>query len=189
MLAADVCCPLINLACGHFCHLLKTFANSLDQDQDQQNVGPDLDPNCLTLLVFNKFFKKVDLKKKISRQNKSIQNYPIDRVNHLFPNIHRKQCKINIGIISQLGKISVLKGLSIVCCLEYFESKFNIFLVVSSHVSPGSEDHVFQPISTGRGPSKDLSFSNSFQIHPIVFNKKIFLSFPLLPWQPMLCME
>ena len=25
------------------------FANSLDPDQDQQNVGPDLDPNCLTL--------------------------------------------------------------------------------------------------------------------------------------------
>ena len=31
------------------CHLLITFANSLDPDQDQQNVGPDLDPNYLTL--------------------------------------------------------------------------------------------------------------------------------------------
>ena len=42
---------LINsfLASSDFCHLLKTFANSLDPDQDQQNVGPDLDPNCLTL--------------------------------------------------------------------------------------------------------------------------------------------
>ena len=29
-------------------HLLITFANSLDTDQAQQNVGPDLDPNCLT---------------------------------------------------------------------------------------------------------------------------------------------
>ena len=29
--------------------LLFTFANSLDPDQDRQNVGPDLDPNCLTL--------------------------------------------------------------------------------------------------------------------------------------------
>ena len=37
------------LASGHFCHLLITFANSLDPDQDQQNVGPDLDPNHLTL--------------------------------------------------------------------------------------------------------------------------------------------
>ena len=31
--------------------LLITFANSLDPDQDRQNVGPDLDPNCLTLSV------------------------------------------------------------------------------------------------------------------------------------------
>ena len=33
---------------GDFCHPLRTFANSLDQDQARQNVGPDLDPNCLT---------------------------------------------------------------------------------------------------------------------------------------------
>ena len=26
-----------------------TFANRLDPDQARQNVGPDLDPNCLTL--------------------------------------------------------------------------------------------------------------------------------------------
>ena len=29
------------------CHLLIIFANSLDPDQD--SVGPDLGPNCLTL--------------------------------------------------------------------------------------------------------------------------------------------
>ena len=34
------------LAGGDFCHLLITLASSLDPDQ---NVGPDLDPNCLTL--------------------------------------------------------------------------------------------------------------------------------------------
>ena len=33
---------------GNFCCLLITFANSLDPDQAQQNVGSDLDPNCLT---------------------------------------------------------------------------------------------------------------------------------------------
>ena len=32
-----------------FCHLLITFANSLEPDQGRQNVGPDLDPDCLTL--------------------------------------------------------------------------------------------------------------------------------------------
>ena len=31
------------------CFLLITFANSLDPDQAQHLVGPDLDPNCLTL--------------------------------------------------------------------------------------------------------------------------------------------
>ena len=35
-------------ASNNFCHLLKTFANSSDPDQARQNVGPDLDPNCLT---------------------------------------------------------------------------------------------------------------------------------------------
>ena len=37
------------LANCNFCHPLITFENSLDPDQDQQNVGPDLDPNRLTL--------------------------------------------------------------------------------------------------------------------------------------------
>ena len=36
-------------ASGDFCYLLITFANGLDPDQARQNVGPDLDPNCLTL--------------------------------------------------------------------------------------------------------------------------------------------
>ena len=31
-----------------FCHLLITFANSSDPDQDGQNFGPDLGPNLLT---------------------------------------------------------------------------------------------------------------------------------------------
>ena len=33
----------------NFCHLQISFTNSLDPDQDRQNVGPDLNPNCLTL--------------------------------------------------------------------------------------------------------------------------------------------
>ena len=37
------------LASGDFCRLLITFANSLYTDQDQQNVGPDLDTNYLIL--------------------------------------------------------------------------------------------------------------------------------------------
>ena len=37
-----------------FCRLLINFANSLDPDQARQKVGPDLDPNGLTLMVFLK---------------------------------------------------------------------------------------------------------------------------------------
>ena len=32
------------LTVSDFCHLLITFANSLDSDQARQNVGTDLDP-------------------------------------------------------------------------------------------------------------------------------------------------
>ena len=35
------------LASGDFCRLLITLVNSLDPDQDQQSVGPDLYPSCL----------------------------------------------------------------------------------------------------------------------------------------------
>ena len=31
----------------NFCLPLKKFANSLDPDQNRQNISPDLDPNCL----------------------------------------------------------------------------------------------------------------------------------------------
>ena len=37
------------LASSQFCRMLKTIANSLEPDQDRQNVSPDLAPNCLTL--------------------------------------------------------------------------------------------------------------------------------------------
>ena len=46
-------------ASGDLCCLLITFANSLDPDQARQNVGPDLDPNFLTLWWYSwKFFFK-----------------------------------------------------------------------------------------------------------------------------------
>ena len=34
------------------CHLLTTFANSLDPDQAQQNVGPDLDTKLMSLRLY-----------------------------------------------------------------------------------------------------------------------------------------
>ena len=49
---------------GHFCCLLISFANNLDPDQARENVRSDLDPNCLTLMVFLKvIFGKFNLEK------------------------------------------------------------------------------------------------------------------------------
>ena len=52
------------LARGDFCHLLITFASILDPEQDRQNVGSDLDSNCLTLLIvfLKEFFEKLIFK-------------------------------------------------------------------------------------------------------------------------------
>ena len=63
---------------GNFCCLLITFANSLDPDQDQQqNVGPDLDRHSLTLIVcLKEIFEKFILKKKSPDDMKSMNNYP-----------------------------------------------------------------------------------------------------------------
>ena len=57
-----ICLLLFNSfpASGNFCHLLITFANSLDPDQAKQNVWPDLDPLFDTLMIFLKeFFSKL----------------------------------------------------------------------------------------------------------------------------------
>ena len=54
-----------------------TISNSLDPDQARQSVGPDPDPNCLTLMVFLKeCFKKVNFEEeKTRRLQKSVQNF------------------------------------------------------------------------------------------------------------------
>ena len=63
-------------ASGNFWRLLITFANSLDPGQARHAVGPDLAPNYLIVWWYslNNFLKKLILKK-ISRQQKSMQNY------------------------------------------------------------------------------------------------------------------
>ena len=65
------------LASRDFCRLLITFTNSLNPDQDRQNVGPDLDPNCLTLILFLKeTFENIILKERSADSNKSMHNFP-----------------------------------------------------------------------------------------------------------------
>ena len=55
------------------CRLLITFANSLDPDQDQQNVGPDLDPSCLCR---THFLEKVNFEKQSAGDKENMKNYP-----------------------------------------------------------------------------------------------------------------
>ena len=57
---------------GEFCHLLITFANSLDPDQEPQNVGPGLNPSRFD--TWTNFLKKVNFKKVSAR------NYPACKV-------------------------------------------------------------------------------------------------------------
>ena len=58
-------------ACGKFCLLLITFANSLDPNQARHNVRPDLDPSCMTLRYhsWKKILKKIMLRNFCRRQN------------------------------------------------------------------------------------------------------------------------
>ena len=53
------------------------FVNSLDLDQDQHNVGPDPEPNCLILSVKNSeriYPKKLNLEKN-QWKKKNSRNY------------------------------------------------------------------------------------------------------------------
>ena len=46
--------------------------NSLDQDQERLNVGLDLVPNCLTLMVFLIFFLKLVLKEIMKQRGRVV---------------------------------------------------------------------------------------------------------------------
>ena len=48
-IAFDCTCIESFLAISNFYHLLMTFVNSMDPNQDWQNVCPDQEPNRLTL--------------------------------------------------------------------------------------------------------------------------------------------
>ena len=71
------------LASGNICRLLPIFANSLDQDQARQNVGPDLNRNCLTLCCYSgkNFWKKLIFKKSADDKKKHEKLASMHRVN------------------------------------------------------------------------------------------------------------
>ena len=68
---------------GEFCCLLKTFANSLDADQARKNVGPNLVPSCLTLMIllkaFSDFFKK-NSRQKTKKHAKSLSRQQVKKL-------------------------------------------------------------------------------------------------------------
>ena len=67
-----------------YCRLLITFSNSLEPDQARQNVGPDLDPNCLTAVIPGVVFEEVDFE--INRRQKHPQLPSMQRVKlRIFP--------------------------------------------------------------------------------------------------------
>ena len=77
---------------GNFYRLLITFANSLDPDQARQNIGSDLDINCLTLWWYSWkiSFENVNLKKK-KKTTRKMFNGIMDRFS--------QKCnqKVNLG--------------------------------------------------------------------------------------------
>ena len=79
-----------------------TFANSLDQDQARQRVGPDLGPNCLTLVVFlidKEFFEKFDFEEKKSKDDKKgTKNYPACKFQSGNIDTLKSQFWINVSI-------------------------------------------------------------------------------------------
>ena len=60
-------------ASGEFRPPLMIFTNCLDPGQARRFVGPDLDPSCLSLMLF---LKKSNVGKISVDNNKSMKNYP-----------------------------------------------------------------------------------------------------------------
>ena len=57
----------------------RVVVSILNPDQACHNIRPDLDPNCLTLIVFLKeFFKKLDFEK-YQQMTICIKNYTVGR--------------------------------------------------------------------------------------------------------------
>ena len=60
--------------------LLISFANSWDPDKDRRNVGPDLDPTRLTLLIV---YLKEFFEKKLADYNKNMKDFFEKKVSRL----------------------------------------------------------------------------------------------------------
>ena len=85
--------------------LVSSADNHCKQFYKPRSGPTNLDPNCLTLMIFLKeFFEKVDFK--ISRRQKSMQNYPVGKELNVF------YFPGKIHILCMLGNFSCL------CCFS-----------------------------------------------------------------------
>ena len=110
------------------------FANNLEPDQDRQNVGPDLDPNCLTLsgsVPERVSLKKLILKKSVAEDNKSMKNYPA----------FKELKELKFHLVSAYIGISFFPFLSVECVSKTCR-------YVSKEIEPG--DNSF--LDSKRGP-------------------------------------
>ena len=102
------------------------FANSFNPDQDQQNVGPDLDPNCLALWsVPERIFWKVNFEKSQPRTIKTWRITQNAKTHHL----HFILLALVLTCITYINRLTLcmLGNFSCFYCrlLTYF--KINIF--------------------------------------------------------------
>ena len=110
-------------ASNDFCCLLITFANSLDPDQARQNIGPDLDPNCLTLWWYSWkiFFKKDNLKK---------QNPQTTKKHAKLPSMQRDK---QVRILFYLSRILQLEKKKWCLFSDILKKIFNLILCCALH--------------------------------------------------------
>ena len=108
---------------GDFCHLLITFANSLDPDQAWKKCRAWSGSKLFdTLMVFlTDFFEKVNFKK-IYRRQKSMQNYPACKV---LKNPYLKQCIQGPVVQSIVSLTSLLRVISLTVLAD---SMYNILI-------------------------------------------------------------
>ena len=114
------------LASREFCYLEITFAYILDPDQDQLNISPDLDPNCLKLFFF---FKKVSRRQQ-KHENLAMQQVKTDISQSIF-------LIVKIGVTTQpLSLTLIFRGTQFYEAQREFLELQLYYLSKMNHVPP-----------------------------------------------------
>ena len=122
------------------CRLLITFANSFYPDQARQNVGPDLDPNWMTVFL-KEFFEIVDFEKISRQQKKSMKNYPACKF---------RDNVINLWLLFQFGLLLMREIAQKMAWIE-----------ISEEITLLSVDNLCKQFGPRSGPTKNWAWSES----------------------------